>query len=360
MSAEHQRLWSSLQQQGLVKGEPPALGSVVSPWYISVFMGFFGWLAALFLFLAIALLFFFDLGLDRFFENTLLLWATGLLLIGVAFWLLHSAASEFVRHMALAFSLAGQGFAAWGAFEGIDATGATLLIIGFQMLLAVFMPDFIHRVFSTCVAALGLLMFVECPLLNMVAGGTVLAFTGWVWLHEFQYPRRAPALRAWGYGGVLALVVSGAELVFGLNWSAWNGVLDTTFDTMPVIYDWLALLLEGLAAIYIVYCVCQRLKSSVRVQILALCGVAALVLVSADAPGLLVCMMVIVLGQAGSNNLLKGIGIAGLLFYASAFYYQLHVTLMVKAQILLATGLLLLAARWLMLRRANGQAGQNS
>jgi uncharacterized membrane protein len=85
----------------------------------------------------------------------------------------------------------------------------------------------------------------------------------------------------------------------------------------------------------------------------------ALVLVSADAPGLLVCMMVIVLGQAGSNTLLKGIGIAGLLFYASAFYYQLHATLMVKSQILLATGLLLLAVRWLMLRRVNGQAGEN-
>jgi len=118
--------------------------------------------------------------------------------------------------------------------------------------------------------------------------------------------------------------------------------------------------LEGLAAVYILHSVCQRLKTAVRVQILALCGVAALALVSADAPGLLVCIMVIVLGQAGSNTLLKGIGIAGLLFYVSAFYYQLHATLMVKSQILLATGLLLLAARWLMLRLVNGQAGQNS
>ena len=355
MNAEHQRLWSSLQQQGLVEGSPPVPGEAGSPWYISVFMGFFGWLAALFLFLAIALLFFFDLELDWFFESPLLLWTIGLLLIGIAFWLLRSAASEFVRHMALAFSLAGQGFVAWGSFGGADAIGATLLITGFQIFLAVFMPDFIHRVFSTCIAALGLLVFVELPLLNVAAGGTVLAFTGWVWLHEFQLPRMLPALRAWGYGGVLALVTSRSEIVLGLNWSVWNGAL----DTLPAIYGWSAPLLEGLAAVYIVYSVCQRLQTAVWVQILALCALTALALASADAPGLLVCMMVIVLGQAGSNTLLKSIGIAGLLFYVSAFYYQLHVTLMVKAQILLATGLLLLAVRWLMLRLVNGQAGEH-
>jgi hypothetical protein len=355
MNAEHQRLWISLQQQGLVEGAPPAPGEAGSPWYILVFMGFFGWLAALFLFLAIALLFFFDLELDWFFESPLLLWTIGLLLIGVAFWLLRSAASEFVRHMALAFSLAGQGFVAWGSFGSADAMGATLLITGFQMLLAVFMPDFIHRVFSTCVAALGLLVFVELPLLNVVAGGVVLVFTGWVWLHEFQFPRMSPALRAWGYGGGLALVASRSEVALGLNWSVSNGML----DTLPTIYGWLATLLEGLAAVYVVYSVCQRLKTAARVQILALCALTALVLASAVAPGLLVCMMVIVLGQTGSNTLLKGIGIAGLLFYASAFYYQLHATLMVKFQILLATGLLLLAVRWLMLRLVNGQAGEN-
>jgi hypothetical protein len=356
MNAEHQRIWNSLQQQGLVAGPPPAPEEAGSPWYISVFMGFFGWLAALFLFLAVALLFFFDLGLDRFFESPLLLWATGLLLIGVAFWLLRSAASEFVRHMALAFSIAGQGFVAWGAFQSSNVLVATLLITAFQVLLAVFMPDFIHRVFSTCLAALGLLVFVEWPVLNVVAGGGVLAFTGWAWLHEFQFPRMSPMLRAWGYGGVLALVVSRTEIVFGLNGALWNGVP----DSLPVFYDWLTPLLEGLAAVYIVYSVCQRLQSPVQTQMLALCGVAVLVSVSASAPGLLVCMMVLVLGQAGSNVLLKGLGIAGLLLYASAFYYQLHATLMVKAQILLATGLLLLAARWLMLRLVNSQTEEKS
>lgn len=355
MNTEHQRLWSSLQQQGLVGGVAPTPGQADSPWYLQVFMGFFGWLAALFLFLAIAMLFFFDLGLDQFFESALLLWATGLVLIGGAFLLLRRAVSEFVRHMALAFSLAGQGFVVWGAFQGSDVFVATLLITGVQVVLAVFMPDVIHRVFSACVAALGLLVFVEWPLLNVMAGGAVLAFTAWIWLHEFQYPRRAPALRAWGYGGVLALVVSRTEIAFGLNWRAWNGGP----DSLPAVYDWLAPFLEGLAAVYIVYCVCQRLNSPIRVQILALCGLAALTLISADAPGLLVCMMVLVLGQAGSNILLKGIGIAGLLFYASAFYYQLHVSLMVKSQVLLATGLFLLAARWLMLRLLSGQVGQN-
>ena len=112
MNAEQHRLWTKLHQQGLVGGSLPASEQTGSPWYISMFMGFFGWLAALFLFVAIALLFFFDLGLDRFFESPLLLWATGLLLVGTGFWLLRGAVSEFVRHLALALSLAGQGFVA--------------------------------------------------------------------------------------------------------------------------------------------------------------------------------------------------------------------------------------------------------
>ncbi len=356
MNAEHHRLWNTLQRQGLVNGPLPVVGQGTPPWYILVFMGFAGWLAAVFLFVAVALLLFFDLGLEQFFDNPLLLWALGLLFIGGAFFVLRSAGSEFFRHMALAFSVAGQGFVAWGVFQSGFTLEASLIFTGFQVLLAVLMPDFIHRVFSSCAAALGLLVFIDWPMLNMLAGGVLLALMGWLWLHEFHYSRMAPALRAWGYGGLLGLVASKSAALLGLNGSVWNRML----DTVPAYYDWLVPLLEGFAAVYIVHSVCQRLNSPLRVRIFALCGVAALVLVSADAPGLLACVMVIVLGQAGSNPLLKGLGIAGLLFFASAFYYQLHVTLMVKAQILLATGLLLLAGRWLMLRLVHGQAEKNS
>lgn len=346
MNAEYSQVWDTLQHKGLVSGLPPTPGQATSPWYILVFMGFAGWVAAVFLFVAVALLLFFDLGLERFFDSPPLLWVLGLLFIGTAFFVLHGAGNEFLRHMALAFSLAGQGFVAWAVFQNGFTLEASLLFTAFQLVLAVRMPDFIHRVFSSCVVALGLLVFIEWPMLNMAMGGVLLALMAWVWLHEFHYSRRAPALRAWGYGGLLGLIVSKSSAFFGLKKSLWSAMP----DTLPAYYDWLMPLLEGCAALYIVLSVCQRLNSPLRVRILALCGVAALVAVSADAPGLLVCTMVIVLGQAGSNPLLKGLGIAGLLFYASAFYYQLHVTLMAKAQILLATGLLLLAGRWVMLR----------
>jgi uncharacterized membrane protein len=47
---------------------------------------------------------------------------------------------------------------------------------------------------------------------------------------------------------------------------------------------------------------------------------------------------------------LAGLGGAALLLYAGGYYYELQVTLLVKSQVLAATGAVLLTLRWLLLR----------
>jgi uncharacterized membrane protein len=60
--------------------------------------------------------------------------------------------------------------------------------------------------------------------------------------------------------------------------------------------------------------------------------------------------MIVLLGYAAANRVLAGIGLAALVFYLSAYYYTLEETLLYKSAVLAATGLVLLASRWLMLR----------
>jgi uncharacterized membrane protein len=70
-------------------------------------------------------------------------------------------------------------------------------------------------------------------------------------------------------------------------------------------------------------------------------------------PGILAAVIVIVLGFRRGNRLLLGLGAAFLVVFLIAFYYYLDVTLLVKSLLLLATGLLLLGLRALLLRRAS-------
>ena len=56
------------------------------------------------------------------------------------------------------------------------------------------------------------------------------------------------------------------------------------------------------------------------------------------------------LGFSNGNRLLVGAGIVALGFYMGAYYYLLHATLLEKSVVLLVTGLVLLGARWVILR----------
>jgi len=82
----------------------------------------------------------------------------------------------------------------------------------------------------------------------------------------------------------------------------------------------------------------------------ALAAAAAVGALSVEAPGIATGLMIVLLGYAAANRVLAGIGLAALVFYLSAYYYTLEESLLYKSAVLAATGLVLLASRWLMLR----------
>src|SRR5205809_2120555 len=70
---------------------------------------------------------------------------------------------------------------------------------------------------------------------------------------------------------------------------------------------------------------------------------------SFKAPGVAGGLMIVLVGFANGNRLLAGLGIAALLYYVSSYYYLLDATLLAKAGVLAASGVVLLGARWLLL-----------
>lgn len=110
-------------------------------------------------------------------------------------------------------------------------------------------------------------------------------------------------------------------------------------------------MLIGAVALYLVWQLLQRhgLGISRRVSFAALLGAFLVCAVSVEVQGITVGMAILMLGFAGANRVLSGLGMVSLLGCISAYYYLLDTTLLVKAQTLLIVGVVLLVLRWLML-----------
>ena len=101
MSTED-KVWLTLSQSGLVSGARPEGLSISTPWYIKTLLAVSAWLAAVFLFAFLAVLF--NGLLDSVLADTLI----GSVFILIAYHVLKSEQSDFVEHLGLAFSIAGQ------------------------------------------------------------------------------------------------------------------------------------------------------------------------------------------------------------------------------------------------------------
>jgi len=346
MSRQREQTWTRLLRAGLVQGAAPEAAKPESPWYVKVLLAFSGWLAAVFL------LGFIGVGFQFILKSTTASLATGGLMIAGAFVILRIPRNEFFEHLALAVSLAGQALIVFAIFEFWPRNEdiAWLLVALLQASLAIVMPSFVHRAFSSFVAACACYM----ALFSMrtppyFLNGVFLFVAAWLWLNEFRYPRHMARIRAIGYGLVLALIPIEGSALFG---PGSLGLQLVRSQQELWVQPWMAELLAGAVMFYVVWQLLRRvgLRLPHPVAITALLGTALLSVASMEAHGMTVGMVIMLLGFAGGNRVLLGLGIVSLIFYISSYYYLLDATLLSKAQTLLIVGLVLLAVRWLMLR----------
>jgi hypothetical protein len=113
----------------------------------------------------------------------------------------------------------------------------------------------------------------------------------------------------------------------------------TGFDVDPAGRRLYGQLLNGAVLLCVVWVLLRRSGASLpgRTAVTVLAGTALMVLVSLEAPGIAAGLCILLLGFAHGNRVLAGLGGAALL-------------LLVKSQVLAATGTVLLTLRWLLLR----------
>lgn len=345
MNRQIEQIWAVLVQGGVVQGAAPESGVLEPPWYVKALLAFSGWLAAIFL------LGFLGFGFKFLFDNSTVALIVGGIMIAAAFVILRISTNDFVEHLALAVSLAGQALIVFAIFDMSNhkVKTALLLVAILQSLLAVVMSSFVHRVFSAFVAVFALSIFMTISGLPYVVTGFVMLGASLCWLNEFRYPQHMRKIRAIGYGLVLALVQLEGTALFG------NSRLDWLFyqdQSELLIQPWVGEVLIGGVTLYVVWQLLQRYGQPRfgRLSMTALLGALLLCVVSLEVQGITVGVVILLLGFAGANRVLQGLGITTLLFYISYYYLLLDVTLMEKAKYLFIVGLILLVARWLIPR----------
>ncbi len=344
MNIEGTKVWDILLRNGIVQGEVPASDELIeSPWYIKVLLAISGWLASLFL------LGFLGVGFELIFRNAAASVIVGSILIGVAFALLRMPKNEFYEHVALAVSLAGQALIVWAIFDNTHKETSWILTCIFQLLLALVMPNFIHRVFSSFFAASSLSPALAMSGFPYISGSVIMFAAAWLWLHEFNYKHHMSRQRAIGYGLVLALIQIKGSALYRYSLI---GLFGTDRKINVLVQPWVGEVLAGAVTLYVVWHILRRLGQGMSspTAIVAMMGTVLLSAASMEAHGITAGMLVLLLGFAGSNLVLMGLGVTSLLFFISSYYYQLHATLLDKSITLLMVGLVLLAARWLLLR----------
>ena len=340
-------LWSRLKGDGLVEGEMPEPHDLPSPWYVRVMLGTAGWIGALFLlgFVAVAFAF-----LMENFASALLV---GAACCGGAFALFRSFdGNDFAEQFGLALSLAGQGLMIVGLADILDQHVLLYIsIAAMQIVLALLISNFLHRLLATCGAAVALALAINAAALHGLSAPLLCLGLALVWLEPRAWAVGAKLWRPVGYGLVLALLLVETFRLFGAGilfeppqasrWIAFHGPLIGRALTAAV-----------LLFVAITLIVREGLNMKGRIAQTAAAAALVLGLVSLAAPGLASALLILLLGFAAGNRVLAAIGIFSLLGFVAHFYYSLHATLLVKSGILAVTGLCLLAASFALRRAA--------
>lgn len=325
----------------------PAVADAATPWYVRVMLGIAGLIAAGFL------LGFIGLGFVFVVQDTTASIAVGLMVIVAAYVLFRAVTrNDFAAMFALAVSLAGQllfVYGLMGLLGGWRASGLSFWILAaLQLVLAVVMPNYIHRTLSAYAAGMAFAYACGMSGASFVATGASAIALAALWLNEARFgPRHAVALPM-AYGLTLAFLHLQAASLFWLS-------LPAVFGARLVAGPWplAGTVLTAAAFIVTAAVLFQRegWKMNTPRTLLAMGAVVAMCVLSVQAPGIVACLLIVLLGFSNGNRLLVGVGIAALALYLAGYYYRLDVTLLHKSAVLLVTGLVLLGARWIVLHR---------
>uniref|UniRef100_C6E007 DUF4401 domain-containing protein n=1 Tax=Geobacter sp. (strain M21) TaxID=443144 RepID=C6E007_GEOSM len=346
-------LWERLRKARLVEGGVPSVHS--SPWYIRTMLGVAGWIGACFI------LGFIGTGFAMVMRSAGAASLAAILCCVGAYAIFRlPSKGDFAGQFGLALGLAGQALFAVAIFKELSDSVSLGFFMFFcvEAVLTLLMPNFMHRIFTT-VAAVGALYFASAQaglqgvVLSMTAAACAL-----VWRGEMRLAARTELWQPVGYGlalGVLQVATVsavGERVVSRLrhgeaDWLQRHG---NDIGTALVAVIFLAVTMEILKKLDV------ELTSREGIAIVSC--MAVVMVVSFPTHGLIAAALILILGFAGGNRVLFGLGLLAVASFLSHYYYQMRETLLIKSMILAATGGLLLVARWGLLRLIPAKGGR--
>jgi hypothetical protein len=305
-------------------------------------LGFAGWIGALFMlsFVGAALTFIVK-------SSTASLMAGAVICVGAAVIFRVSKGKDFAVQFGLATSFAGQALFIYGLMETFKwGNGFSYVCITvFMAVLAAIVANEIHRGATAFAAAVSLSLALWWYGVPYLAPALITTAVAVLWMHEFSWADRGSILRPIGYSLVLAALYSnGVLLMHGYAWLLGRGAGGS--PVLARLSYWTGVLAIGAVFIYTVFRLAAREGFGIRPAQAALIAALAIAITSYKAPGIATGLVIVLLGYANANRVLTGLGIFSLIAYLSLYYYQLQATLLVKSASLIATGMVLLIARF--------------
>ena len=334
------------------------------PWYARVIAGFGAWMATAFLigFLVVS-----DVV-----GNAADAMKLGPILVAAAVLLRRSAKldAEFTRQLALAVSFAGQALLIVGVgTETKSWSTAARVTLVMSVALIPLVPDQAHRFMSALIGslaafwAMGDLTHVG-RLGRLVVGGpdvaalAMVAVIAYVWRADLRgrSPDLAEMLRPVGYGTVVGLF---GLLLFSSLFAAAAMNLFATARPGPRQFGPATAvgITAALVALQVAISKEQRPRPHAEALVVAILASLVLCWLTLWTPGVVAAVAALALGFDRRDRVLVGLAIAFLVKFASVYYYSLQMTLLAKSMVLVAGGLVLLAARgYLRLRFGSTEA----
>ncbi len=305
-----------------------------TPWYLQPFI-FLGALVA-------AVMFNFALFqlLDISHRDEEWLFCCGVFYLAVAVFLHRRRLNVFTDALALALSLGGHGFVIGGVLQANGEFMACFqVMLGICVILYGLYRNPLHR-YLTCLLVLVLAKAAfpheDIPgvLHVFVLLTTVLA--AFFLTRNRELPGWQPLVYACCTGLVILLAPVGGRHGFHF--------LD---EPMPL--PWISSCLVGLALLWILHWACRRPEASQHKLTIPQQALAVLVtagLAATSTPGLLAALFLAALGHATYHWQITTLGLVSLPVFLWKYYYSLEIDFLAKSGVLVASGALLLVARW--------------
>jgi hypothetical protein len=339
-----------LHSEGLLPGpvDAEALLSrmeLTQPWYVRAMVGFGAWFASL-------MLISFIVGMSVAFDGGYLL--IGGLLTVAGRTLRKSNESDFTTQVSLALGLSGQALFAFGVSKLLDHSVESeflLVTIAVSGLMFWQFPDRTLRVLEVLFissAATFLIYDLELnvliPLIGpLLAGGMVyLQQTEGRWIVAGKRDLVRPAITGLMLSAFACLLLSTVYLLPELG-------VDFEFYPNP----WISTALLGPLLLYLGHQLWPMLFVDNPTAVHTGQGLIVAVIATAWAnPGLILALIVVIVGTRGGSRPWTGAGIGFLAVFTAMYFYGIEITLLVKSITLIATGTLILLARWLIAKLA--------